>query len=114
MGHYPELLELHVIVPDEEGETLSMMQEDDGLSNAFASGAFLRTTFRVSRRGNQVTVTLQTSGNGFPEFRRTRLRFLLKGFSGDRLELNGVPISLKNSQFECENRGEASSFSLSL
>ncbi len=111
MNHYPELLELHVIVPDEDGDTQSMLQEDDGLSNAFASGAFLRTTFAVSRRGQRVTVSLQTSGNGFPEFRRSRLRFSIKGSQGEQVELNGRLISLKNSQFECENRGEASSFS---
>jgi alpha-glucosidase len=110
MDHYPELLELHVAVPDEEGDTLSMLQEDDGSSNAFAGGAFLRTTFHVERRGNRVTVTLQTSGNGFPQFRRRRLRVTLRGFAGDRLELDGRSISVQNCQFECENRGEASSF----
>ena len=111
MGHYPELLELRVIVPDEDGDTLSMLQEDDGLSHAFASGAFLRTTFGVTRRGSQVTVTSRTSGKGFPEFRRSRLRFKLVGFRGDRIELDGLPVSVQNSQFECENRGEACSFS---
>jgi alpha-glucosidase len=110
MGHYPELLELHVIVPDEDGETLSMLQEDDGLSNAFTSGALLRTTFSVTRREQRVTVTWRTSGHGFPEFRRSRLRFRLKGFAGDRVELDGLPIDVQNSQFECVNRGEAGSF----
>ena len=110
MDHYPELLELHVAVPDEEGDTLSMLQEDDGSSNAFAGGAFLRTTFHVERRGNRVTVSLRTSGNGFPQFRRRRLRVMLRGFAGDRVELDGRSISVQNSQFECENRGEVSSF----
>ena len=114
MDHYPELLELRVIVPDEEGETLSMLQEDDGLSNAFASGAFLRTTFNVTRRGDRVTVTLCTSGNGFREFRRSRLRIRLIGFAGDQLELNGSPIRVQNSVFDYENRGEAGSFSFSV
>jgi len=111
MGHYPELLELHVIVPDEDGDTQSMLQEDDGVSNAFASGAYLRTTFEVSRRGARVRVSWRTSGNGYPEFRRSQLRFTLKGCSGDRVELNGLEISLKNSQFECPNRGEGGEFS---
>jgi alpha-glucosidase len=114
MDHYPELLELQVIVPDEDGDTLSMLQEDDGLSNAFSSGAFLRTTFNVTRCGNRLTVSWRASGNGFPEFRRSRLRFWLKGFSGDSLELNGLSIPVQNSQFECENSGQAGSFSLSL
>jgi alpha-glucosidase len=114
MNYYPTLLELHVIVPDEDGDTLSMLQEDDGLSHAFASGAFLRTLFRVTRRANRLTVAWHSSGNGFPEFRRSRLRFLLRGFAGDSVELNGSPISLRRSQFECDNRGEAGSFSFSI
>jgi len=114
MDHYPELLELRVIVPDEDGETSSMLQEDDGLSHAFASGGFLRTTFIVARRANRVTVTLRTSGDGFPEFRRNRFRFLLKGFSGDRVDLDGRIVTVTNSQFECPNRGEASSFLFSV
>ena len=114
MGHYPELLVLHVIVPDEDGETRSWLQEDDGLSHAAASGAFLRTIFSVVRSGDRVTVTLHTSGNGFPEFRRSRLRYVLKGFTGDRVELDGRVIAVEHSQFECENRGESSSFSFTL
>jgi hypothetical protein len=74
----------------------------------------LRTTFGVTRRGNQVTVTSRTSGKGFPEFRRTRLRFKLVGFGGDHLELDGLQVRVHDSQFECENRGEACSFSFSL
>jgi len=114
MGHYPELLELHVIVPDEDGETRSLLQEDDGLSHAAASGAFLRTIFSVERRGERVTVTLHPSGNGFPEFRRRRLRYVLKGFTGDHVELDGRAIAVRQSQFECENRGEPSSFSFTV
>ena len=114
MGHYPELLELRVIVPDEEGDTQSMLQEDDGLSNAFQSGAYLRTTFEVSRRGNRVAVSWRVSGNGFPEFRRSRMRFILAGIRCDCVDLDGSLIRLENSQFECENRGEAGSFSFSI
>ncbi|HET7542382.1 MAG TPA: glycoside hydrolase family 31 protein [Polyangiaceae bacterium] len=114
MGHYPELLELHVIVPDEDGDTESMLQEDDGTSRAYATGAFLRTTFTVSRRAERVTVRLRTSGSGFPEFRRRQLRFYLRGYSGDRVELNGQVVGLKDSRFSWENRGEAGEFSFSL
>ena len=114
MGHYPELLELHVIVPDEEGVTQSMLQEDDGLSSAFLSGAYLRTTFEVSRRGNRVTVSWRVAGHGFSEFRRSRIRFTLKGDSCDAVELNGSLVRLENSQFECENRGQAGSFAFSI
>jgi alpha-glucosidase len=114
MDHYPELLELHVIVPDEDGITVSMLQEDDGLSHAFQSGALLRTVFEVTRRGGRVTVSAKSSGKGFPEHRRNRLRFVLKGFSGDTLQLNGATVTVQNGQFEHRNRGESFSFSFAV
>lgn len=114
MGHYPELLELRVIVPDEDGDTESMLQEDDGVSHDFGSGAFLRTVFVVSRRGSRVSVTLRTSGDGFPEFRRSRLRIRLEGFSGQHIELSGRLIHLQTSQFTLENCGESASFCFSM
>jgi alpha-glucosidase len=114
MDHQPELLELHVIVPGEDGETLSDLQEDDGLTHACQSGAFLRTRFSVVRRGALVTVSAQSSGKGFPEFRRTRLRIVLRGFSGDRVLLNGHETALLDSRFDCENRGEPLEFSFSV
>jgi alpha-glucosidase len=114
MGHYPELLELRVIVPDEDGDTESMLQEDDGSSQAFASGAFLRTIFTVSRRGPRVSVTSRTSGNGFPEFRRHRLRVRLRGFSGNHIELDGSTIDLVDASFACDNRGQSFSFSFAI
>jgi len=114
MGYYPEALELRVIVPDEDGDTESMLQEDDGLSHDFAAGAFLRTIFVVSRRGSRVTVSWRTIGQGFAEFCRTRLLFRLRGFQGDGVELNGSMIRVKDGRFACENRGEPGSFSFSI
>jgi len=114
MGYYPDLLELRLIVLDEDGDTESVLQEDDGVSHDYSSGAFLRTTFVVSRRGLRVTVILRTSGDGFPEFRRTQFRIVLDGFTGDRVELNGTTIGVQNAQFYCENRGESASFSFTL
>jgi len=114
MAHYPELLELHVIVPDEDGDTESTLQEDDGSSQNYAIGAFLRTTFVVSRRGARVTVTLRTSGGGFPEHRRQRLNFYLRGYHGDHVELNGQPVRVQDSRFCWANRAEGGAFSFVL
>jgi alpha-glucosidase len=107
MDHHPELLELHVIVPGEDGETVSELQEDDGLTNARQSGALLRTQFVVTRRGAKVTVSARSSGQGFPEFRRTRLRWVLRGFAGEKVLLNGRDFAAHEGSFECENRGES-------
>ncbi len=106
MDHEPELLELHVIVPGEDGETFSEMQEDDGLTNACKNGALLRTKFTVARHGARVTVTAESTGTGFPECRRSRLRFVLRGFSGDAVHLNGRQVLVQGARVECENKGE--------
>ncbi len=107
MGFFPELVELHVVVPDEDGETRSMLQEDDGLTNAFQAGAYLRTAFTLTRRGEQVTISARSSGQGFPELRRRRFRFVLQGFSGTSLNHNGVNVAVSGGRFECDNRGES-------
>ena len=37
-----------------------------------------------------------------------------QGWSGDSVELDGRPTLVQGCQFECENRGEACSFSFSV
>jgi alpha-glucosidase len=106
MDHHPELLELHVIIPSEDGETLSELQEDDGLTRAYARGAFLRTRFSVLREGARIQVTAESSGAGFPEHRRTQIRFVLRGFDGTQAVLNGREVPVHGGQLECDNRGE--------
>jgi alpha-glucosidase len=114
MDHQPELLELHVIVPSEDGETLSELQEDDGLTHAFTRGAFLRTRLTVVRQGARVSVTAVSSGAGFPEHRRTHFRFVLRGFNGDRARLNGHEVAVHAGRLESENRGEPCELSFTL
>lgn len=106
MDHRPESLELHVIVPDRDGETVSDLQEDDGLTHACQSGARVRTQFTVIRRGASVTLAARSTGSGFPEFRRTRLTLILRGFNGDRATVNGREVNVSNGRLELENRGE--------
>ncbi len=84
MDHYPELLELHVIVPEDNGEFHSQLHEDDGISNAHVDGHFLRTTFFLSRKNDRVRLTATVAGSGFPEFRRKRFHLVFRG--GDRGE----------------------------
>jgi len=106
MDHQPELLELHVVVPGEDGETVSELQEDDGLTHAYQNGACVRTVFSVARRGTEVTLTARSSGHGYAEFRRRRLRVILRGFSGARAMLDGREVSVTPRGVELENRGE--------
>ena len=106
MDHYPELLELHFIVPDEDGEFFSQLHEDDGITSGFQSGAFRRTTFCLTRQKDRVRVSARVAGHGFPEFRRRALRLVFHGCSVDRLELQGGEIRVNGGLVEIENRGE--------
>jgi alpha-glucosidase len=114
MGHYPEMLDLHVVVPDEDGEYYSQLHEDDGISDAFAHGQFLRTTFCVTRQGRRVRFSSKVAGRGFPEFRRRRLRLAFRGCVVDRLELGGLAVEANEGRTEFENRGEAFELSFSI
>ncbi len=114
MGHAPELLVLHVFVPDEDGEFHSELHEDDGLTLAFTRGAYHRTTFRVARRGAALSVSAAVTGRGFAEFRRHALRLVLHGFSGREIALNGRPLRVEDGVVEIENRAEDFTISLTL
>jgi alpha-glucosidase len=37
-GHHPEVVELHLFVPAQDGTTRSVLREDDGLTFAAAEG----------------------------------------------------------------------------
>ena len=78
MHLHPEVIELAVVIPEQDGTTCSELHEDDGLHNRHLHGAFLRTRFSLTRRGPDLTLSAACSGKGYPEHRRQsfRLRFL--------------------------------------
>ncbi len=114
MGHAPELLVLHVFVPDEDGEFHSELHEDDGLTLAFSNGAYYRTAFRLTRRGASVSVSAAVTGRGFAEFRRSMLRLVFHGWSGKEMALNGRSLRVEDGVVEFENRAEDFTITLSL
>jgi alpha-glucosidase len=114
MGHHPETLELHVFIPDEDGEFRSYLHEDDGLSDAFLQGAFVRTTFHLARRRGRVHLAARTVGDGFPEFRRRRLDLVFHGYAVERFELRGAEMRTTEGRAEIENRGEGFDLSFPL
>jgi alpha-glucosidase len=111
MDHHPELLELHVIVPQEDGGFRSQLQEDDGVSDAYRRGGYLRTTFTMSRQGNRVRIAASVSGAGFPEFRRKQFRLVFRGAVVETVEIDGVATPTHGGRLDLENDGE--SFALS-
>jgi alpha-glucosidase len=111
MDHHPDLLELHVVVPEEDGGFRSFLQEDDGVTDAYLSGGFLRTTFTILRQGSRVRIAANVSGNGYPEFRRRHFRLVFRGAAVDAVEIDGVAIPTHGGRLDIENSGE--SFALS-
>lgn len=86
--HFPEEIELRVIVPLEDGETTSLLHEDDGLTFSHEQGHCLRTTFRLSRGGSLLRLSAEVAGAGFPEFRRRRFRLRFPGWERPLLPLS--------------------------
>jgi len=82
-GYAPETIELHVYVPERNGSTVSILHEDDGLTDDYRHGAFVRTRFKLTRQGRQLTLKAQCSGDGFREFRRRELRLIFHGANLD-------------------------------
>jgi alpha-glucosidase len=77
-GYHPSVIELHLFVPVAEGSYSSFLQEDDGLT---VSGGFVRTTFEVTRRGNEISVHASVEGDGYPQFARTSFELIVHGAS---------------------------------
>jgi alpha-glucosidase len=78
-GAFPRTVELHVYVPERAGRTASMLQEDDGLTDGYRRGEFVRTRFELCRKGRTLELRAATEGDGFPEFRRRRFRLVFHG-----------------------------------
>jgi alpha-glucosidase len=104
--HQSSALELHVFVPAADGETRSTLHEDDGKTKAHEKGAFLRTTFTTTRKGNELRVHAGVSGQGYPEHQRQSFILVLHG-SVQEVEVNGHKQQVTDGRVKLANRGEA-------
>ena len=104
-GHHPDAIELHVFVPDADGTTRSMLQEDDGVTFAADDGAFLRTTFDVTRRGARVTLATEVEGDGYPEFAREAFHLVVHGAAPDAATVDGEQVRASDGRFVLPNAG---------
>ena len=102
---HPDVVELHLFVPESDGVYYSMLQEDDGLTFAALQDACYRTSFTVLRAGAELTVKAEVSGDGYPEFRRERFVLVLHGAAPETARLDDVMITGANGRFEISNRG---------
>lgn len=114
MGYYPELVELNLFIPAQDGEFVSELREDDGVSNAHEAGAFLHTTFVVVRAGDQIKVRATVKGDGFKEFKRQTLRLVVRGDSVGQVRINGDLRDAPGGKVDFLNRGEAFNVEMSL
>jgi alpha-glucosidase len=106
MDYHPEAIELVVFVPEEDGETVSRLEEDDGLTRGRANGAFYRTRFTLTRAGNRLTLSADVSGDGYPQFRRRQFRIAFRGAAMDEVRIGRRPLDRHNGAFVLDNRGE--------
>jgi alpha-glucosidase len=106
MGLAPELLELHAFVPPEDARRVSVLYEDDGLSDAFAAGAFLRTELELERSGARVTLAARVTGSGFPEHRRRQFRVVFANAAPRSVRVNGAAVPHADGGFVFANGGE--------
>lgn len=104
--HQAADLELHLFVPAEDGEFRSTLHEDDGKTKAHERGAFLRTTFITTRKGNQLRVRAAVTGQGYAEHRRESFTLVVHG-SAREIEVDGHPLQASQGRATFDNRGEA-------
>ncbi|HEX6277847.1 MAG TPA: TIM-barrel domain-containing protein [Polyangiaceae bacterium] len=106
MNAAPELLELHVFVPAENGRRTSLLYEDDGISHAFAAGAYVRTELELERTFGRVTLAARVTGSGFPEHCRRRFRVVFANAAPHSVRVNGVPVPGAGGGFVFANARE--------
>ena len=106
-GYQPTTVELHVFVPAADGTYRSTLQEDDGTTFAANSGARLRTTFEVTRVGQQVTVRAEVDGDGYPTFARGQFDLVIHGAVTDNLLVDGTQRTIDDGRVRLPNNGNA-------
>jgi alpha-glucosidase len=103
MGYHPEMIELHVFIPDEDGEFQSLLHEDDGDTFAFREGAFYRTVFVMRKAGAQITLDATVSGDGYPEFARREYRVVFHGGIRGLVRVNEATVSMEEHTILLKN-----------
>jgi alpha-glucosidase len=93
-------------VPSDDGEHVSVLQEDDGLTFAAAQGRCYRTMLTVQRSGNRVTVQADVEGDGYAEFVREEFRLVVHGASPAAVEHDGASIQAEQGAFRLPNAGQ--------
>lgn len=92
-GYRPEVIQLHLFVPDDGGALhQSLLQEDDGTSRAALEGAYLRTTFTVTRTGSRLRLAATVEGDGYPDHARRQFHLHVHGADVTAMTVDGEPV----------------------
>jgi alpha-glucosidase len=104
--HQATELELQLFVPSEDGEFRSTLHEDDGKTKAHERGAFWRTAFTTTRKGNELRLRASVTGQGYAEHQRRSFVLIVHG-AFQEIEVNGHQVSAQAGRVKFDNRGEA-------
>ena len=104
-GYHPEVVELHLFVPVQDGSHRSLLGEDDGVTSAATNGAAYRTTFTLTREDGAISLEAQVDGDGYPEFRRRAFHLVIHGATPEVIDLDGAPVRPEGGLFVVPNAG---------
>ncbi|CAA9499833.1 MAG: GH31 [uncultured Solirubrobacteraceae bacterium] len=104
-GHQPAVVELHLFVPRADGTHRSLLQEDDGETDAALDGARVRTWLGVTRRGARVELRAQVEGDGYPEHAREAFHLVVHGAAPARVRLDGAELAAREGRFVLPSAG---------
>ena len=113
-GHHPAVLELHLFAPAANSAHVSLLQEDDGLTDAALDGARRRTSFEVTRRGGRLTLRAEADGAGYPEFAREAFHLVVRGAAPASATLDGEPVGVAGGRVEIPSAGTGFTVELEL
>ena len=105
MGYQPTCVELHVFIPGADGETHSILHEDDGETFAFRDGAFYRTAFTLRRCRGIVTLDATVTGRGYREFARREFVLVFHGLLSGDVTHDGQATTLDGGRLTLANAG---------
>ncbi len=106
LDYHPSSIELHVHLPGQDGETRSVLHEDDGETFAFRDGAFYRTEFVLRRAGGEVHLDATVTGRGYPTFARREFVLVFHGLRSPAVTVNGEAMALHDARLILNNAGE--------
>lgn len=104
-GYHPSEIELHLFVPDGDGGHVSLLQEDDGVTLAALEGAYLRTTFELTREGSRLTLSAEVTGHGYSEHAREAFQLVVHGAAPEVVRLDGATVRRSGGRFRLPNSG---------